>query len=198
VIAIGDASILKATAIRCRRYEDGAMAGSPIFPTRRGGSCYRLPLDGTPDQEAVYEIMGADEEARVPFSRALRQRIGVMRLGINDPRDRDLRIGHGGALTGIWKASSSGQSILQQSSTRRFTTGWAMIPKKRSAVSTNNLARRGWPHPVRLGLVGTPGVSLAAGCGLMIGSNDQTARTASDGVREHAGSPHGALLATRK
>ncbi|HEX3531060.1 MAG TPA: AAA family ATPase, partial [Thermoanaerobaculia bacterium] len=37
-------------------------------------------VSGTPDSDLVYEIVGPGDEARAPFSRALRGRIGVARL----------------------------------------------------------------------------------------------------------------------
>src|SRR6185312_3424868 len=48
-------------------------------------------------------------------------------------------------------------------------------PKKALALIECQFKKKSLPSPIRLGLVGTPGVSLAASVGLMAGKNDDTA-----------------------
>src|SRR5690606_22880547 len=132
-------------------------------------------LTGSPDQEANYEVIGADEETRVPFSRALRRRVGLMRLDIADRWDRDLRLVQGGALDRYLDGQQLRQSILQAILNTPIHARLDDDPKEALGRIENTFSKRGLPHPVRLGLVGTPGVSLAASVGLMIGSNDESA-----------------------
>jgi putative ATP-dependent endonuclease of OLD family len=132
-------------------------------------------LTGTADQEAIYEVIGADDEARVPLSRALRQRIGLMRLGISDRWDRDLRLVQGGALDRYMEGQHLRQSILQAILNTPIHDRLGDEPKEALGRIERQFSKRSLPNPVRLGLVGTPGVSLAASVGLMVGESDESA-----------------------
>jgi putative ATP-dependent endonuclease of OLD family len=176
VLAIGDGSILKAD-----RFPPPPLRG------RREGQLTDLPdeggaeavmvcrLTGTPDQEAVHEIIGLDQETRVPFPRALRQRIGLLRLGVADRWDRDLRLVQGGALDRFMEGPHLRQSILQAILNTPIHDRLGNEPKEALGRIDKQFRERSLPNPVRLGLVGTPGVSLAASVGLMIGENDESA-----------------------
>jgi putative ATP-dependent endonuclease of the OLD family len=175
-LAVGDASMLKTDRFPLPPlcgWREGQLTD---LPDENGAEAVIVcRLTGTPDQEAVYEVIGADDETRVPFSRALRQRIGLMRLGIADRWDRDLRLVQGGALDRYMDGQQLKQSILQAILNTPIHDRLGKEPKEALGRIDKQFSERSLPHPVRLGLVGTPGVSLAASVGLMIGPNDESA-----------------------
>jgi putative ATP-dependent endonuclease of OLD family len=176
VLAVGDASILRTDKFPLpplRGWHEGQLTD---LPDEGGAEAVMVcRLTGTPDQEAIYEIVGADEETRVPFSRALRQRIGLMRLGIADRWDRDLRLVQGGALDRYMEGQQLRQAILQAILNTPIHDRLGEKPIEALGRIDKHFSKRSLPSPVRLGLVGTPGVSLAASVGLMIGENDESA-----------------------
>lgn len=175
-LAVGDATILRSDRFPLpplRGWREGQFTD---LPDEGGAEAVMVcRLTGTSDQEALYEVIGADEETRVPLSRALRQRIGLMRLGIADRWDRDLRLVQGGALERYMEGQQLRQSILQAILNTPIHDRLGEEPKEALGRIDRQFSKRGLPHPVRLGLVGTPGVSLAASVGLMIGENDENA-----------------------
>ncbi|WP_281301816.1 MULTISPECIES: AAA family ATPase [unclassified Iodidimonas] len=176
VLAVGDASILKSDRFPLpplRGWREGQLTD---LPDEGGAEAVMVcRLTGTPDQEAIYEVIGVDDETRVPFSRALRQRIGLMRIGIADRWDRDLRLVQGGALDRYMEGQQLRQSILQAILNTPIHDRLGEEPKEALGRIDKQFSKRSLPNPVRLGLVGTPGVSLAASVGLMIGENDESA-----------------------
>jgi putative ATP-dependent endonuclease of the OLD family len=175
-LAIGDASIVKSERFPLpplRGWHQGQLTD---LPDENGAEAVMVcRLTGTPDQDAVYEVVGADEETRVPLSRALRQRLGLMRLAIADRWDRDLRLVQGGALDRYMEGQQLRQSILQAILNTPIHDQLGKEPKQALGRIDRQFGARGLPCPVRLGLVGTPGVSLAASVGLMVGPDDSTA-----------------------
>ena len=158
--------------------EDGA---EPVLVCR---------LTGTPGQEVRYETIGAGGEVRAPFSRTLRLRIGLARLGVADRGDRDIRLVQGGALDRYLQGREVRQTVLQAVMKTPLHDQLGDSPKSALKAISDEFEKRNLPHPVRLGLVGTPGVSLAAGVGLTVGANDP-GRSAVDGLgdRDGVGSP---------
>lgn len=175
-LAVGDGSILKNDRFPLpplRGWRDGQLTD---LPDEDGAEAVMVcRLTGTADQEAIYEVIGADDETRVPFSRALRQRIGLMRLGISDRWDRDLRLVQGGALNRYMEGQQLRQSILQAILNTPIHDRLGDEPKQALGRIDSQFSKRSLPSPIRLGLVGTPGVSLAASVGLMVGENDESA-----------------------
>lgn len=175
-LAVGDGALLKTDRFPLpplRGWRDGQLTD---LPDENGAEAVIVcRLTGTPGQEAVYEVIGADEDTRVPLSRALRQRIGLMRLGIADRWDRDLRLVQGGALDRYMEGQQLRQSILQAILNTPIHDRLGKEPKEALGHIDKRFGERSLPHPVRLGLVGTPGVSLAASVGLMIGPDDESA-----------------------
>ena len=175
-LAVGDGSILKSDRFPLpplRGWREGQLTD---LPDEGGAEAVVVcRLTGTPDQEAMYEVIGADEETRVPLSRALRQRIGLMRLGIADRWDRDLRLVQGGALDRYMEGHELRQSILQAILNTPIHDRLRKEPREALGRIDERFRKRSLPRPVRLGLVGTPGVSLAASVGLMIGQDDESA-----------------------
>lgn len=143
--------------------EDGA---EPVIVCR---------VAGTPDQETLYEIIGAGGEIRVPFSRAMRRRIGLARLGIADRGDRDIRLVQGGALDRFLQGQDIRQTVMQAVMKTPVHDQLDKGPKSALDKISEGFKTRNLPHPVRLGLVGTPGVSLAASVGLTVGTSDAEA-----------------------
>jgi putative ATP-dependent endonuclease of OLD family len=131
-------------------------------------------LTGTPDQESRYEVIGAGGEIRAPFSRAMRRRIGLARLGVADRGDRDIRLVQGGALDRYLQGQELRQTILQAVMKTPLYDQLDAGPKAALTAISEGFETRNLPHPVRLGLVGTPGVSLAASVGLTVGADDPT------------------------
>ena len=175
-LAVGNAKILTSDRFPLpplRGWREGQLTD---LPDEGGAEAVIVcRLTGTRDLEAVYEVIGGDEETRVPFSRALRQRIGLMRLGIADRSDRDLRLVQGGALDRYMDGQQLRQSILQAILNTPIHDRLGEKPKEALRRIDDLFGRRGLPHPVRLGHIGTPGVSLAASVGLMIGETDESA-----------------------
>ena len=131
-------------------------------------------LTGTADQEPRYEVLGAGGEIRAPFSRAMRRRIGLARLGVADRGDRDIRLVQGGALDRYLQGQEVRQTVLQAVMKTPLHDQLDAGPKAALQTISEGFKTRNLPHPVRLGLVGTPGVSLAASVGLTVGDDDPT------------------------
>lgn len=131
-------------------------------------------LTGTPDQESRYEVTGAGGEIRAPFSRAMRRRLGLARLGVADRGDRDIRLVQGGALDRYLQGQEVRQTVLQAVMKTPLHDQLDAGPKAALKAISDGFETRNLPHPVRLGLVGTPGVSLAASVGLTVGADDPT------------------------
>ena len=129
-------------------------------------------LTGTPDQETRYEVVGAGGEIRAPFSRAMRRRIGLARLGVADRGDRDIRLVQGGALDRYLQGQEVRQTVLQAVMKTPLHDQLEAGPKTALKAISDGFKTRNLPNPVRLGLVGTPGVSLAASVGLTVGEDD--------------------------
>lgn len=176
VLAVGDGSILRGDKFPLpplRGWREGRLTD---LPDEGGAEAVMVcRLTGSSDQEVSYDVIGADEETRVPFSRALRQRIGLMRLGLADRWDRDLRLVQGGALDRYMEGQQLRQSIIQAILNTPIHDRLSEDPKAALERIDKQFSKRSLPHPVRLGLVGTPGVSLAASVGLMIGNDDGSA-----------------------
>lgn len=132
-------------------------------------------LTGTPDQESHYEVIGAGGEIRAPFSRAMRRRIGLARLGVADRGDRDIRLVQGGALDRYLQGQEVRQAVLQAVMKTPLHDQLNAGSKAALKAISEGFETRNLPHPVRLGLVGTPGVSLAASVGLTVGADDPNA-----------------------
>ena len=132
-------------------------------------------LTGTPDQETIYEVIGAGGEIRAPFSRAMRRRIAVARLGVADRGDRDIRLVQGGALDRYLQGQDVRQTVLQAVMKTPLHDQLREGPRSALESISEGFVKRNLPNPVRLGLVGTPGVSLAASVGLTIGAADVNA-----------------------
>lgn len=131
-------------------------------------------LTGTADQESRYEILGAGGEIRAPFSRAMRRRIGLARLGVADRGDRDIRLVQGGALDRYLQGQDVRQTVLQAVMKTPLHEQLDAGPKAALKSISEWFETRNLPHPIRLGLVGRPGVSLAASVGLTVGADDPT------------------------
>lgn len=131
-------------------------------------------LTGTPDQESLYEVIGAGGEIRAPFSRAMRRRIALARLGVADRGDRDIRLVQGGALDRYLQGQEVRQTVLQAVMKTPLHDQLEAGPRAALKTISEGFETRNLPHPVRLGLVGTPGVSLAASVGLTVGEEDPT------------------------
>ena len=176
VLAVGDGSILKSDKFPLPPLCGWCEGQLTDLPDEGGAEAVMIcRLTGTPAQEAMYEVIGADEATRLPLSRALRQRISVMRLGIADRWDRDLRLVQGGALDRYMEGHELRQSILQAILNTPIHDRLGKEPKEALGRIDEVFTKRNLPRPVRLGLVGTPGVSLAASVGLMIGQDDESA-----------------------
>lgn len=176
VLAVGDGGALK-----------GDRFPPPPLCGWRNGKLTALPdeggaeavlvcrLTGTSDSEAVFEAVGAADETTTRLTRALRQRIGLMRLGIGDLGDRDLRLVQGGALDRFMEGQQLRQSILQSILKTPIHNELGTDPKAALKRIQDKFEKKGLPHPIRLGLVGAPGVPLAASVGLMVGADDEAA-----------------------
>lgn len=176
VLAIGDESVLKGDKFPLPPVQGWLNNQLVDLPDENGAEpVLRCRLTGNPELETTYEVVAADEETRTPFSRALRQRIGTMRLGIGDRGDRDLRLVYGGALDRFMQGQELRQSLLQAVLKTPIHDQLGDDPKKALGQVEEQFKKKSLPHPLRLGLVGTPGVSLAASVGLTVGTDDQSA-----------------------
>lgn len=175
-LAIGDGTALKGDKFPLpplRGWKDGELTD---LPDENGSEPILVcRLTGTPDFETVYEAIGADDETKVPLSRALRQRIGLLRLGVADRGDRDLRLVMGGALDRFLEGRQLRHSILQAILKTSLHDELGIEPTRALEHIEGEFKARSLPHPVRLGFIGTPGVSLAASVGLMVGDDDESA-----------------------
>jgi putative ATP-dependent endonuclease of OLD family len=132
-------------------------------------------LTGTPDQETHYEIIGAGGDIRVPFTRTMRRHIALARLGVADRGDRDIRLVQGGALDRYLQGQDVRQTVLQLVMKTPLHDRLEDGSKLALDTISDGFKKRNLPHPIRLGLIGTPGVSLAASVGLTVGASDSAA-----------------------
>jgi len=126
------------------------------------------------DFETEHCIVGAGDQIAA-FRRSLRQRIGLMRLGLADRYDRDLRLVQGGALDQFIGSRDLRDTILQ--TIFKTSIHDALDPDVQTKLEEVDakFSEESLPSPVRLGLVGTPGVSMAASVGLMVGDSNEQA-----------------------
>lgn len=176
VVAVGNAAIVKTEKFPTPPLQGWLGNQLVDLPDENGAEAVLVcRLSATSDQEAVFEIVGAGEENTTSFPRALRQRLGLLRFGITDRFDRDLRLVQGGALDRFMEGKNIRQSVLQV--ILKTPIHDQLGEDSQTALSSieTQFKKKSLPHPVRLGLVGTPGVSLAASVGLMVGENDESA-----------------------
>lgn len=132
-------------------------------------------LTGNADLEARWEIVGAGDEIRIPLPRRMREQIGLLKLWVGDRGDRDLRLVQGGALDRFLNGRAVRQAVVQTVMQTKVNDRLGPEPTKALKDIDKEFRQNSLPNPVRLGLVGIPGVSLAASVGLTIGASDETA-----------------------
>ena len=173
VLSIGDGTVLcdeGFPAPPLRGWVDGKVRDLPDEHDAEAVLVCRVT--GTRDQEAQYQIIGAGGEIVVPFSRAMRRRIGLARLGVADRGDRDIRLVQGGALDRYLQGQEVRRTVLQAVMKTPLHDQLEEGPKSALTAISDGFKKRNLPHPIRLGLVGTPGVSLAASVGLTVGATE--------------------------
>jgi putative ATP-dependent endonuclease of the OLD family len=176
VLSVGDGAFLREEGFPAPPLQGWIDGKLTDLPDEDGAEAVLVcRLTGTPDQETQYEIIGAGGEVRLPFSRAMRRRIGLARLGVADRGDRDIRLVQGGALDRYLQGQEVRHTVLQAVMKTPLHDQLDDGPKSALAAISDGFKRRNLPHPVRLGLVGTPGVSLAASVGLTVGETDPVA-----------------------
>ena len=176
VLAVGDGGVLKGDKFPLPPMRGWLNGQLTELPDEDGAEAVLLcRLSGTPDFECIYEVIGADDQTVAPLTRGFRQRIGMLRLGVGDRGDRDLRLVQGGALDRFMEGQQLRQTILQAVVKTRIYDQLGDEPKETLQQIEDQFTKKSLPHPIRLGLVGTPGVSLAASVGLTVGTDDQTA-----------------------
>jgi putative ATP-dependent endonuclease of the OLD family len=176
ILSVGDAAFLRDEGFPAPPMQgmlDGKLSD---LPDEAGAEPVLVcRLTATSDQETLYEVIGAGGEIRVPFSRAMRRRIGLARLGVADRGDRDIRLVQGGALDRYLQGKDVRRTVMQAVMNTPLHDQLEDGPKSALAAISDGFAARNLPNPVRLGLVGTPGVSLAASVGLTVGASDPDA-----------------------
>ena len=176
VLSVGDGTFLREEGFPAPPLQGWLDGRITELPDELGAEAVlACRLTGTPDQETQYEIIGAGGEIRLPFSRAMRRRIGLARLGVADRGDRDIRLVQGGALDRYLQGQEVRQTVLQAVMKTPLHDQLDDGPKSALTTISDGFKKRNLPHPVRLGLVGTPGVSLAASVGLTVGATDPDA-----------------------
>ncbi|WP_161494858.1 ATP-dependent nuclease [Bradyrhizobium canariense] len=176
VLSVGDGAFLREEGFPAPPLQGWLDGKLTELPDEDGAEAVLVcRLTGTPDQETQYEIIGAGGEIRLPFSRAMRRRIGLVRLGVADRGDRDIRLVQGGALDRYLQGQDVRQTVLQAVMKTPLHDQLNDGPKSALTAISDGFKKRNLPHPVRLGLVGTPGVSLAASVGLTVGATDNDA-----------------------
>lgn len=176
VLAVGDGAFLRDEGFPAPPLQGWLNGKLHDLPDEDGAEAVLVcRLTGTGDQEARYEIIGAGGELRAPFSRALRRRLGMARLGVADRGDRDIRLVQGGALDRYLQGREVRQTVMKTVMKTGLHDELDDGPKSALKAIGDSFQKRNLPHPVRLGLVGAPGVSLAASVGLTIGASDPVA-----------------------
>lgn len=175
-VAVGNGDLLKQDKFPLPPLQGWCEGKLTDLPDENGAEAVLVcRLTGTPDLEAIYEVAGAGDEVRVMLSRALRQRLGLIRLGVADRGDRDLRLVQGGALHRFMEGLDVRHAVLQAILKTSIHDQLEREPREALKQIEDRFQKRSLPHPIRLGLIGTPGVSLAASVGLMVGATDQSA-----------------------
>jgi putative ATP-dependent endonuclease of the OLD family len=176
VLSVGDGSLLREEGFPTPPLQGWLNEELSNFPDEGGAEAVLVcRVTGTPDQEILYEIIGAGGDIRVPFSRTVRRRIALARLGISDRGDRDIRLVQGGALDHYLQGQEVRQAVLQLVMKTPLHDQLDDGQKNALSAISDEFKKRNLPHPVRLGLIGTPGVSLAASVGLTVGESDSVA-----------------------
>ena len=96
-------------------------------------------------------------------------------FGVADRGDRDIRLVQGGALDRYLQGREVRQTVMKTVMKTGLHDELDDGPKSALKAIGDSFQKRNLPHPVRLGLVGAPGVSLAASVGLTIGASDPVA-----------------------
>ena len=173
ILSISDVAILRDEGFPAPPMRGWVNGRLTDLPDEHGAEAVLVcRLTGTGDQEALYQVIGAGGQIRTPFSRAMRRRIGLARLGVADRGDRDLRLVQGGAMDRYLQGREVRQTVLQAVMKTPLHDQLGHGPKTALDTISGDFANRNLPNPLRLGLVGTPGVSLAASVGLTVGESD--------------------------
>jgi putative ATP-dependent endonuclease of OLD family len=176
VVSLGDVAALREEGFPAPPMQGWLNGNLTDLPDEGGAEPVLVcRLTATKDQETLYEIIGAGGEIRAPFSRAMRRRIGLARLGVADRGDRDIRLVQGGALDRYLQGQEVRQTVMQAVLKTPIHDQLEAGPKSALETISKGFEARNLPNPVRLGLVGTPGVSLAASVGLTVGGSDPDA-----------------------
>jgi putative ATP-dependent endonuclease of OLD family len=176
ILSVGDAAFLRDEGFPAPPMQGWLEGKLTDLPDEDGAEPVLVcRLTATDNQETLYEVVGAGGEIRAPFSRALRRRIGLARLGVADRGDRDIRLVQGGALDRYLQGQDVRQTVMQAVMKTSLHDQLESGPVSALAAISAGFASRNLPNPVRLGLVGTPGVSLAASVGLTVGASDPEA-----------------------
>lgn len=130
-----------------------------------GTPVYRVRVRGTPELEAVWEIVQPDGALNA-LTVATRRRIGIVRLSDGGRHDRDLRLVYGSALDRLLSdqglRSRIGQQVAGIDLTEKLTEpGQEALEKLDARLEQHSL-----PKGLELGFTGGPGVSIGSLIGL--------------------------------
>jgi putative ATP-dependent endonuclease of OLD family len=176
VLSVGDGAFLRDEGFPAPPLQGWLNEELSNLPDEGGAEAVLVcRLTGTPEQETRYEIIGAGGDIRVPFTRTMRRRIALARLGVADRGDRDIRLVQGGALDRYLQGRDVRQTVLQLVMKTPLHDRLEDGSKAALDAISDGFKKRNLPHPIRLGLIGTPGVSLAASVGLTVGASDSAA-----------------------
>lgn len=126
---------------------------------------YRVRVRGTLESDLAYEVIQPDGSV-VPFSTALRRRIGLVRLAADDRSDRDLRLVQGGALDRLLDDRTLRARLGRHLARDGLEDQLVDAARTRLEALDTDLTNKHLPHGLGLGFVGGPGISINSLVGL--------------------------------
>ena len=132
---------------------------------------YRFQVRGTADLEIVWEIVHPNDEVDF-LPAALRQQIGVVRLGGDERNDRDLRLAYGSALDRLLADKGLKGRISQAFAKFNLTNMLAEDANEALAKLDEALEKASLPSKLKLGLTSSQGLSIGALIGLLAASDE--------------------------
>ncbi len=117
-------------------------------------SVFRIRVKGTPDLEAVHEVLQPDSST-ANLSAGLRKEIGLLNLGARDDDDRDLRLVHGSALERLVGDSSLKARVALELGKMDFKSTLDELGRKSLAGLNSAFEDSGLPSNLGITVVGS-------------------------------------------
>ncbi|WP_132579457.1 ATP-dependent nuclease [Paralcaligenes ureilyticus] len=144
--------------------DDLSSSGEPV---------YRVRVRGTTELELVWEIVQPNDECN-HFSAAIRRRLGLVRMSADGRNDRDLRLVYGSALDRLLSDNTLRARLGKQVSGLDLHKALNDEGMQAIELLDTRMANAALPNALKLGLMGSQGLSIGALIGLLAAKNGIT------------------------